>query len=66
MNPSFEAFVDPSDGFHDKLRTPSNREGQSAPPEAWIVGEPRMQPSFEAFVNPSDEIHRFSGTTSNR
>ena len=42
MNPSFEAFVDPSDGFHDKPGTPSNREGQYAPPEAWIVGEPRM------------------------
>ena len=42
MNPSFEAFVDPSDGFHDKPRTSSNREGQYAPPEAWIVGEPRM------------------------
>ena len=37
MNPSFEAFVDPSDGFHDKPGTPSNREGQYAPPEAWIV-----------------------------
>ena len=42
MNPSFEAFVDPSDGFHDKPGTPSNREGQFAPPEAWIVGEPRI------------------------
>ncbi|CAN0297808.1 unnamed protein product [Ascophyllum nodosum] len=42
MNSSFEAFVDPSDGFQDKLGTPSNREGQYAPPEAWIVGEPRM------------------------
>ena len=42
MNPSFEAFVDPSDGFHNKPGTPSNREGQFAPPEAWIVGEPRM------------------------
>ena len=44
MNPSasLEAFVDPSDGFHDKPGTPSNREGQYAPPEAWIVGEPRM------------------------
>ena len=31
MNPSFEAFVDPSDGFHDKHGTPSNREGQYAP-----------------------------------
>ena len=59
MNPSFEAFVDPSDGFHDKLGTPSNREGQFPPPEAWIVGEPRMQPFFEAFVNPADEVHRF-------
>ena len=42
MNPSFEAFVDPSDGFHDKSVTPSNREGQFAPPEAWIVGGPIM------------------------
>ena len=42
MNPSFEAFVDPSDGFHDKPGTPSNREGQYAPSEARIVGEPRM------------------------
>ena len=66
MNPSFEAFVDPSDGFHDKPGTPSNREGQLAPPEACIVGESRMQPFFEAFVNPSDEVRRFSGTASNR
>ena len=64
MNPFFEAFVDPSDGFHDKPVTPSNREGQFAPPEAWIVGEPRMQPFFEAFVKPSDEVHRSSGTAS--
>ena len=41
MNPSFEAFVDPSNRFHDKSGTPSNREeGQFAPLEAWIVGEP--------------------------
>ena len=66
MNPSFEAFVDPSDGFHDKPGTRPNREGQFAPPEAWIVGELRMQPPFEAFVNPSDEVPRFSGTASNR
>ena len=39
MNPSFEAFVDPSDGSHDKPGTPSNREGQYAPPEAWIVND---------------------------
>ena len=39
MNPSFEAFVDPSDGFYDKSDTPSNREGQFVPPEAWITGE---------------------------
>ena len=31
MNLSFEAFVDPSDGLHDKPGTPSNREGQYAP-----------------------------------
>ena len=42
MNPPFEAFVDPLDGFHDKPGTPSNREGQYTPPEGWIVGEPRM------------------------
>ena len=42
MNPSFEVFVDPSNGFHDKPGTPSNREGLYAPPEAWIVGESRM------------------------
>ena len=42
MNPSIEAFVDPSDEFHDKPGTLSNREGQYAPPEAWIVGKPRM------------------------
>ena len=42
MISSFEAFVDPSDGFHDKTGTPLNREGQNAPPEAWIVGEPRI------------------------
>ena len=42
MNPSFEAFVDPSDGFHDQSGTSSNREEQLAPPEAWIVGEPIM------------------------
>ena len=42
MNPCFEGFVDPSDGIYDKPGTPSNREGQYAPPEAWIVGEPRM------------------------
>ena len=61
-----EASVDPSDGFHDKPGTPSNREGQFALPEAWIVGEPSLQPFFEAFVNPSDEVHSFSGTASNR
>ena len=42
MNPSFEAFVKPPDGFHDKFGTSSNREGQFAPPDAWIVGEPIM------------------------
>ena len=43
MNPSFEAFVDPPDGFHDKSGTPSNREGQFSPPEARMGGGPRMQ-----------------------
>ena len=66
MNPSFEAFADPPDGFHEKTGTPSNREGQFSPPEACMPGEPRIQLSFEAFVNPSNEIHRFSGTASNR
>ena len=42
MNPSSEAFVNSLDGFHDKPGTPSNREAQYAPPEASIVGEPRM------------------------
>ena len=42
MYPSVEAFVKPSDGFHDKSGTPSTREEQFAPPEAWIVGEPIM------------------------
>ena len=43
MNPSFEAFVDPPDGFHDTPETPSNREGKFSPPEARMAGEPRMQ-----------------------
>ena len=43
MNPSFEAFVDPPDGFHDTPGTPSNREGNFSPPEARMAGEPRMQ-----------------------
>ena len=43
MNPSFEAFVDPPDGFHEKPGTRSNREGQFSPPEARVVVEPRMQ-----------------------
>ena len=43
MNPSFEAFVDPPDGFHDTPGTPSNREGSFSPPEARMAGEPRMQ-----------------------
>ena len=43
MNPSFEAFVDPPDGFHGKPGTRSNREGQFSPPEARMVVEPRMQ-----------------------
>ena len=43
MNPSFEAFVDPPDGFHEKPGTCSNREGQFLPPEARMVVEPRMQ-----------------------
>ena len=43
MNPSFEAFVDPPDGFHEKPGTRSNREGQFSPPEACMVVEPRMQ-----------------------
>ena len=42
MNSSFEAFVDPPDGFHDKPGTPSKSEGQSSPPEARMAGEPRM------------------------
>ena len=33
MNPSFEAFVDPPDGFHEKPGTRSNREGQFSPPD---------------------------------
>ena len=43
MNPSFEACVDPPDGFHEKPGTRSNREGQLSPPEARVVVEPRMQ-----------------------
>ena len=43
MNPSFEAFVGPPDGFHDKPGTPSKSEGQFSPPEARMAGEPRMQ-----------------------
>ena len=43
MNPLFEAFVDPPDGFHEKPGTRSNREGQFSPPEARMVVEPRMQ-----------------------
>ena len=43
MNSSFEAFVDPPDGFHEKPGTRSNREGQFSPPEARMVVEPRMQ-----------------------
>ena len=43
MNPSFEAFVDPPDGFHEKYGTLSNREGQFSPPEARMVVEPRMR-----------------------
>ena len=43
MNPSFEAFEDPPDGFHEKLGTRSNREGQFSPLEARMVVEPRMQ-----------------------
>ena len=43
MNPSFEAFVDPPDGFHEKPGTRSNRDGQFSPPEARMVVEPRMQ-----------------------
>ena len=43
INPSFEAFVDPPDGFHEKPGTRSNREGQFSPPEARMVVEPRMQ-----------------------
>ena len=42
-NPSFEAFVDPPDGFHDTPETPSNRDGTFSPPEARMAGEPRMQ-----------------------
>ena len=43
MNPSFEAFENPPDGFHEKPGTRSNREGQFSPPEARMVVEPRMQ-----------------------
>ena len=43
MNPSFEAFEDPPDGFHEKPGTRSNRGGQFSPPEARMVVEPRMQ-----------------------
>ena len=43
MNPSFEALVDPPDGFHDKPGTPSKSEGQFSPPAARMAGEPRMQ-----------------------
>ena len=43
MNPSFEAFVDPPDGFHEKPGTRSNREGQFSPSEARMVVKPRMQ-----------------------
>ena len=43
MNSSFEAFVDPPDGFHDNPGTPSKSEGQFSPPEARMAGEPRMQ-----------------------
>ena len=43
MNPSFEAFVDPPDGFHDKPGTPSKSERQFSPPKARMAGEPRMQ-----------------------
>ena len=43
MSPSFEAFVDPPDGFHDKPGTPSKSEGQFSPPEARMAGEPRIQ-----------------------
>ena len=44
MNPSsFEAFVDPPDGFHDKPGTALKNEGQLSPLEARMAGEPRMQ-----------------------
>ena len=43
MNPSFEAFVDPPDGFHDKPATSLKGEGQFSPPEARMAGKPRMQ-----------------------
>ena len=43
MNPSFEAFVDLPDEFHEKPGTRSNRERQFLPPEARMVVEPRMQ-----------------------
>ena len=43
MNPSFKAFVDPPDGFHEKPGILSNREGQLSSPEARMVVEPRMQ-----------------------
>ena len=70
MNPSFEAFVDPPDGFHEKPGTRSNREGQYSPPEARMVVEPRIQLlglcSFDAcrkslFLVFGAEKRRFSG-----
>ena len=43
MNPLFEAFENPPDGFHEKPGTRSNREEQFSPPEVRMVVEPRMQ-----------------------
>ena len=62
MNPSFEAFVDPPDGFHEKPGTRSNREGQFSPPEARMVVEPRMQ----LFSTPGAESVRCAVQNSTR
>ena len=56
MNPSFEAFVDPPDGFHEKPGTRSNREGQFSPPEARVVVEPRMHVFFPELLQTAKDI----------
>ena len=50
MNPSFEAFVDPPDGSHEKHGTRSNREGQFSPPEAHIYGGRTQNPTFRPLL----------------